>query len=153
MTKALVIYGSTTGNTESVAHTIAKTIAGEKIVADIKDVSTAEPSDFNNGYELFVLGCSTWGDDEIELQEDFAEFFENMDGLDLNGKKIAVFGCGDSSYTYFCGAVDVIEEKTGSLGANLVASGLKIDGDPDDVEDEIVEWAQSVAAVVAPVTE
>lgn len=148
MSKALVIFGSTTGNTENTAHTIAKAIAENKIEATVMDVTTAKLSDFNNGYDLFVLGCSTWGDEEIELQEDFAEFYETMDGLDLNGKKFAVFGCGDSSYTYFCGAVDVIEEKTQELGAILVNSGLKIDGDPDDCEMEIVDWANNVAAAV-----
>jgi flavodoxin I len=148
MAKALVIYGSTTGNTESTAHTIAKAIAAQDISTTVKDVTSIETSEFDNAYDLFVLGSSTWGDDEIELQEDFAVFYEHMDGLDLNGKKMAVFGCGDSSYPHFCGAVDAIEEKVGNLGADLVVNGLRIDGDPEDSEDEIVEWAQSVASAV-----
>ena len=148
MANALIVFGSTTGNTESTAHTIAKAMAAQNIDTTVKDVTSIEKSEFGDPYDLFVLGSSTWGDDEIELQEDFAEFYENMDGLDLNGKKIAVFGCGDSSYTHFCGAVDAIEEKAGNLGAELVASGLRIDGDPEDAEDEIVEWAQSVASAV-----
>ncbi|MGD9123617.1 MAG: flavodoxin, partial [Desulfarculaceae bacterium] len=129
MAKALIVYGSTTGNTESAAHTIAKTMAAQNIDTTVKDVTSVGTSEFENTYDLFILGCSTWGDDEIELQEEFVEFYENMDGLDLSGKKIAVFGCGDSSYTHFCGAVDAIEEKTRSLGADLVVTGLRIDGD------------------------
>jgi flavodoxin I len=116
MAKALVLYGSTTGNTESVAHTTAKAIAEEKIVTIIKEVGSVAPGEFDGPHDLFVLGCSTWGDDEIELQEDFSEFFEKMDAIDLNGKKIAVFGRGDSSYPHFCGAVDAIEEKNRELG-------------------------------------
>ena len=68
MTQALVIYGSTTGNTESTAHAIAKTIAANGIEAITKNVSTVELSDFAQDYEIIVLGCSTWGDDDIELQ-------------------------------------------------------------------------------------
>ena len=148
MAKALIIYGSTTGNTESTADTIAKAISDRDIATTVKDVGSAVPGDFDNTYDIFLFGCSTWGDEEIELQEDFAEFYETMDRLDLRGKKIAVFGCGDSSYTHFCGAVDTLEEKTKDLGGELVVSGLKIDGDPYDVEEEIVSWAGSVAAAV-----
>jgi len=56
---------------------------------------------------------------------------------------VAVFGCGDSGYTHFCGAVDAIEEKAETLGALLIVGSLKIDGDPD--KNEVVAWAQSVA--------
>ena len=148
MAKALVVYGSTTGNTENTAHMIAKAIAEHNIEAVVMDVSSTDTGAFNNGYDIFLLGCSTWGDEEIELQEDFAEFYESMDGLNLSGKKIAVFGCGDSSYTYFCGAVDAVEEKAEELGAELAVSGLRIDGDPDDSSEEISDWAHSVAAEV-----
>lgn len=146
MARALIIYGSTTGNTESAAQAIARVLAKEKVEATLKDVASAGPAELNGDLDLYLLGSSTWGDEEIELQEEFAEFYENMDDLNLNGKKMAVFGCGDSSYTHFCGAVDAIEQKVVELGADLVVSGLKIDGDPDDAEQDIQDWAQSVAA-------
>lgn len=148
MAKALIIFGSTTGNTESTAQTIAGILNQNDIDTVVKDVTAADLDDFSGGYDVTLLGCSTWGDDEIELQEDFADFYDNMDGLDLKGQKLAVFGCGDSSYTHFCGAVDALEEKTESLGAKLVAAGLKIDGDPDDAYDAIVDWANRVVSRV-----
>jgi len=146
MAKALIVFGSTTGNTESVAHVIAKAVAENKIEAKVKNVTSLSKSDFSAAYDVFILGSSTWGDDEIELQEDFAEFYETMDDLDLDGKKVAVFGCGDKSYEHFCGAVDAIEGKCKSLGADVVVSGLKIDGDPDDYADDVIDWANSVAS-------
>ncbi len=146
MAKAMIIYGSTTGNTESTAQTIAEVLAEQDIETTVKDVTSASMDDFDKDFDLFLLGASTWGDEEIELQEDFADFYEDMDSLNLNDKKMAVFGCGDSSYTYFCGAVDAIEQKVEDMGAVLVTPGLKIDGDPDDAEEDIIEWTQSVAA-------
>ncbi len=148
MANALVMFGSTTGNTESVAQMVAPVLAENGFKAQIKDVARAEPDDFGGRYDLIVFGCSTWGDDEIELQEDFAEFFENIDQYDFSGKKVAVFGCGDSTYEHFCGAVDAIEEKIKALGAELIISGLKIDGDPDDYKAEVVEWAENVASSI-----
>ena len=148
MATALIIYGSTTGNTESTARLIAETITQRDFTVTVKDVSAVALSDFDQAYDLLVLGSSTWGDEEIELQDDFADFYDEMDKLNLKGRKAAVFGCGDSSYTHFCGAVDALEEKAEKLGAELVAAGLKIDGDPDDSEGEIKEWAAGAAAAV-----
>lgn len=143
MSKALIIYGSTTGNTESAAEEIERTLKGNEFETTLINVADAAHDDLAKDFDLFFLGSSTWGDDEIELQEDFAAFYEAIPaGLSLEGKNYAVFGCGDSSYTYFCGAVDAIEEKLRELGANIVADSLKIDGDPD--AGEIRDWTQGV---------
>lgn len=60
------------------------------------------------------------------------------------GKKAAVFGCGDNSYTHFCGAVDAIEERLEGLNVDLLADGLKIDGDPHTAKEDIEAWAKDV---------
>ena len=145
MAKALIIYGSTTGNTESVAETAARTLRAKGLKTSVKDVTEASLDDLNQGHDLILFGSSTWGDDDIEMQEDFAEFMETMEGVDLSGKKMAVFGCGDSTYTHFCGAVDYIQRKVEDLGAEVLIPGLKIDGDPSDAREEIEEWAESLA--------
>ena len=144
MSKALIVYGSTTGNTESAAEVIEKVLKENGIETNLKSVVTASVSDLKEDYDLILLGSSTWGDDEIELQADFAEFYEAMDGIALDDKKVAVFGCGDSSYTYFCGAVDAIEEKVRKIGGITIVDPLKIDGDPDDADEEIADWASSI---------
>jgi len=143
MSTALIIYGSTTGNTESVADTISTDLSNANYTVKKINVSDVDVDILNEAFDLYLLGSSTWGDDEIEFQEDFVPFYENMNGdLNLSGKKFAVFGCGDSSYEYFCGAVDAIEERLGKLGATLVCESLRIDGEPE--ESEINEWTQDV---------
>lgn len=144
MANALIIYGSTTGNTEYAANTIGESLKNSGHEVTVQDVSSVQAEILSSQADIVLLGCSTWGDEDIELQEDFAVFFGAMNGLDLSGRKIAVFGCGDSSYTHFCGAVDAIEEKVEELGASLVAEGLRIDGDPEDAEDEILSWVSNV---------
>lgn len=145
MSKAVIIFGSTTGNTESTAGMIEDVLRENKLETVVKDVVNTRVEEMNNDYDLILLGSSTWGEDEIELQEDFNEFYEDMGRITLNGKRAAVFGCGDSSYEYFCGAVDAIEEKVKKIGGVLIAESLKIDGDPSDAKDEIIEWATTVA--------
>ncbi len=144
MSKALIVFGSTTGNTEGVSDDIAKVLEGGGHDVDVKSAADVDVEGMADGYDVVLLGCSTWGDDEIELQDDFIPVFDDMDKCGLKGKKVAVFGCGDSSYEYFCGAVDVIEEKAEQLGAELLGDTLKIDGDPDT--DEVNSWAEGIMA-------
>ncbi len=148
MSKAVIIYGSTTGNTESTADMIDNVLRENGLETVVKNVVNASVEELNKDYDLILLGSSTWGDDEIELQEDFNEFYEDMGSITLNGRKVAVFGCGDSSYEYFCGAVDAIQEKVKEIGGTLVTDALKIDGDPSDTKDEILEWAATVAKMM-----
>lgn len=142
MSKVLIVYGSTTGNTESVADAIAKFMEekGQKVEArNAADVAVENMAD---GFDAVFLGSSTWGDDSIELQDDFIPVFDDLGKAGLKGKKVAVFGCGDSSYEYFCGAVDAIEEKVEDLGAVLLGDSLRIDGDPDI--SDVTAWAGTI---------
>ena len=130
MKKARIIFGTTTGNTKDMADTIKKTLEESGIETELKDAALAEAADLLADHDLILLGCPAYGDDTVVLQEDFEEFYEQLDGVNLNGKQYAVFAPGDSSYEHFCGSVDMLEEKMRDLGGKMVMDGLKIDGDP-----------------------
>ncbi|MCG8565477.1 MAG: flavodoxin [Desulfobacterales bacterium] len=143
MGNALIIYGSTTGNTEYVATLIQKQLEADSHTVTLMNVADTSVAELDKAYDIYMLGCSTWGADEIELQEDFEDFYQELFGdISLNGKAFALFGCGDSSFEYFCGAVDVIENQVDKLGARRVVESLRIDGDPEDVE--VKEWVADV---------
>ncbi|WP_320007570.1 flavodoxin [Maridesulfovibrio sp.] len=146
MSKSLIVYGSTTGNTETAAEYVAEVLENHEIQVELKNVTDVSIADLGNGYDIVLFGCSTWGEDEIELQDDFIPLYDELENADLKGKKVSVFGCGDSSYTFFCGAVDAIEEKLEKMGAVVVGDSLKIDGDPS--RDEIVQWGKTIARQV-----
>ncbi|MDR3090428.1 MAG: flavodoxin [Desulfobulbaceae bacterium] len=145
MTNALIVYGSTTGNTESVAEKIADVLRDKGMAVTVKNVTAVSVSELGGDNDLTVLGSSTWGDEDIEFQEDFAELYEHLGDAALHGKNVAIFGCGDSAYTHFCGAVDLLEESMEKLKANVVIGSLRIDGDPSDAGDEIHAWAEDLA--------
>ncbi len=146
MAKVLVVYGSTTGNTATVAEMIERVLGDGGHAVSLLDAAKAPASGLAAGRDCVLFGCSTWGDDSIELQDDFIPLFEAFGEMGLAGVKTAAFGCGDSSYTYFCGAVDAIEERLRELGADLIAAGLKIDGDPHASGSDIETWAREVMA-------
>ncbi len=141
--KALIVYGSTTGNTEYVATTCEKLLADAGHTVTVQDAGKVTADGLCADYDLVLFGCSTWGDEEIELQDDFIDLFDNFDAIGASGKKTAVFGTGDSSYTYFCGAVDAIEEKLNALGASVLDT-LKIDGDPQSEKGSIEDFVKTV---------
>lgn len=147
MASALIVYGSTTGNTSYVAEEAERILSGKGITVTLLDAANAKVEGLCASYDLILFGCSTWGDDSIELQDDFIPLFDDLDKTGVSGKNTAVFGCGDSSYTYFCGAVDAIEEKLAELGATVIKT-LKIDGDPQGEKGKIKDWAEAVAASV-----
>lgn len=145
MPKALVVYGSTTGNTEMLASYIADTMKEQGVDVRIGDVGDTDVEDLLN-YDFILLGSSTWG--EGALQDDFQGFYDDMQGMSLRGKRAAAFGPGDSSYGHFCEAVDLLEKKLRACGAEIIAPSLKIDGDVMASEDEAKEWAKQVAGLV-----
>jgi flavodoxin short chain len=142
MAKAIIVYGSETGNTESVAEVIAAALEDANFKITLKEVTQASVNELADN-DLILLGSSTWGDEEKELQSDMVDFYDDLEGADLSGKSAAAFGCGDSDYTHFCGAVDLLEERLEQIGATLLDEGLRIDGDPDD--DDAQEWAKQIA--------
>lgn len=148
MKSALIVYGSTTGSTEYAAGVIERALAASGLAVKNVDVGRVKADGLCDGYDLVLFGCSTWGMDTVELQEDFISLFDEFQSIRAAGKKVAVFGCGDSGYTWFCGAVDEIEKKLKELGAEVVDT-LRIDGDPQQQDEEIQAWAGRVAANLA----
>lgn len=133
MPKVLVVYASMTGNTEEMAEAIAQGAkeAGAEVVS--KEAFDASVDELND-YEGIIIGAYTWGDGE--LPDEFIDFFEALDSLDLSGKKAAVFGSGDTSYPVFCGAVDTIEAKLKELGAEIAGECIKFEYNPSEEEKE-----------------
>jgi len=142
--KGLIIYGSTTGNTEFLAEVLSQEFEKEGLEIDRKDASLLkEIQNIAQPYDFILLGCSSWGVDEIVFQEDFIQIYQHMNILGIENKKVGVFACGDVSYTYFCGAADEIQRKASNLKGRAFPLILKVDGFPDESLPQIKEWAQA----------
>lgn len=142
MGKTIIVYGSTTGNTEQLSSIVESALSSsgcETVRKNVRDISPEELS----GYQTIILGCSTWA--EGELQEDFISFEKGMEHVNLQGKKAAVFGPGDKNYPQFCRAVDVLEQRLKSCGADLFEESLKIQEGVDAFSKKAREWAETIA--------
>jgi len=145
MSKVLIVYGSETGNTEKAAQTIRDVLQQEGIEVCIRDAKDVNAASLGQGFDLTVLGSSSRGDiDTISFPQSFAPLYDRLNQAQIREKDLAIFGCGDSSRPYFCGAVELLKEKIGDLRGRLIHTPLRIDGDPDKSRSEILAWSRVV---------
>ena len=162
MNKIGIFYGSSGGNTKDIAEKIASKLGVES--TGIYDVASAKADDLKP-YDILLFGSSTWG--LGDLQDDWEDFLKILPAADLSGKKVALFGCGDS-YSYsdtFCDAIgkiyQAIKDKTNVIGFTETADysfdsseavvdnqfvGLAIDEDNESnlSEQRIDNWIEKI---------
>jgi len=133
MARIILIYASMTGNTEEMAEAIAQGIRSAGGELSVKMAMDAQGSELL-GYDGIVLGSYTWGDGE--LPDEFLDFYEEMDELDLTGTQSTVFGSCDSGYLEYGAAVDLLMKKLSEKGSDVVLEGLKVELSPTAEEKE-----------------
>ncbi|MDE6266346.1 MAG: flavodoxin [Muribaculaceae bacterium] len=116
--KTGIFYGSTTGTTEKVAKQIGAAMGvADKDIINVKKGSPVDVAD----YDLIILGCSTWG--AGDMQNDMHDFLDGVQSLDLEGKKVAFFGCGDEKMKKtFCNAVGYMYDMMKDTKAKRIGS-------------------------------
>ena len=117
MTKIGLYYGSTTGNTERAADTIAE-VFGENLRAESID---RVPPEVIESYDILIFGISTWNVGQLEMTWD--GYFPTLDKINFKGKKVALFGMGDQS-----NYPDTYLDAMGMLYDKLVERGAEIIG-------------------------
>ena len=163
MSKIGIFYGSSTGNTESIAKQLGKTLQVDN--ANIFDIGKKGSMAKLAEYDVLLLGSSTWGDGDVEDEWEL----DDLESLDLSGKKVAVFGTGDSvSYSdSFCDALGLLADAAQKASAEIIGNkvdvanytfdssvavvdgffvGLALDEDneSDQTADRIAKWVEQL---------
>ena len=87
--------------------------------------------------------------DDGELPDEIVDFYEDLAGLDLNGKIYGVVGSGDTFYDEFCKAVDDFDRVFAATGAVKGSECVKVDLSAEDEDIEKLEaFAEEVVAKV-----
>lgn len=89
MKKIGLFYAAQAGNTKMVAEKIFNEFGKE---IDMIPIDNAWKNDFT-AYDCLIAGASTWFDGELPTYWD--ELVPALSGIDLKGKKVALFGLGD----------------------------------------------------------
>lgn len=120
MTPIGLFYGTNTGFTMIVAELIEKEF--NEVAPDLVTVHEISRDNLEKmqAYDYLIVGCPTWN--VGQLQDDWDALYTRLDGLDLTGKQLAIFGLGDQ-YGYpdnYCDAIGILGQKFAERGAELV---------------------------------
>jgi len=112
-------YSTTTGNTETIAGYISELIGVE--AQDPADVS----KDDIMGHDAIIVGAPTWhtGADTERSGTSWDEWLYNeLPNMDFTGKKVAIFGVGDSAGygENFCDATGELYDCFTKQGASVI---------------------------------
>jgi flavodoxin I len=157
MNRALIVYGSTSGNTAYLANFVEAGLLKSGYEVMRKDVREVQFDELKN-YELLVFGSSTWdgakkdglsGKDQNQniqgnLQVDMKKFVESLSSYDFSQQAVAVYGVGHYSYTFTCNAANVLEEFVNSHNGRLVIESFRVTDVVDLSEDAIEQWASEI---------
>ena len=140
-----VLYGTESGNSESLADLTVKAAKGKGFTAkavNMADIKVAKLKDIQN---LLVI-VSTWGEgDPPETAIDFYEAFMGDKAPKLPNTRFSVLGLGDTSYEEFCKMGIDFDARLEGLGAKRIYDRVDCDVDYDD---DFAKWHKGALDVL-----
>ena len=134
----MVLYGTESGNAESLAEQTAEKankLGFKAKISNMADISLATLKKVDN---LLVI-VSTWGEgDPPETAIEFYEAFMSDAAPKLDPINFSVLALGDTSYEHFCKIGKDFDSRLENLGGNRLFQRKDCDVDFDD---EFAEWS------------
>jgi flavodoxin len=150
--RIIILYATNSGSTYTAAKIIKETLeeaSHEVTLLNARDYSFADS--LQADFVIWGSPSWKWEEDEGAPHEAFIERMNQEAHLDFTDKRFAVFGCGDSDYTYFCGAVDKLANFITDHHGQIVTQPLKLDGfffNLDKSVETTKNWAQALIDIV-----
>jgi sulfite reductase (NADPH) flavoprotein alpha-component len=145
--KLAIVYGSETGNAESLALKTRKMAHKQGYDAKVLDMADATPEILASAKNLIVI-ASTWG--EGDPPQRAAAFYKSLmaEGAPrLTGVRFAVLALGDTAYVNFCATGRAIDARLAALGATRVTDRSDLDL---DFAKQAASWIDATLAALAP---
>merc|ERR1711937_42547 len=103
---------------------------------EASDIADADDSAIG-GDDSLIMGAPTWhpGADDQRSGTGWDDWlYENLPNIDVSGKKVAIFGCGDqASYSeYYCDAAGELYDQLTAAGATVFGATATDGYDHDD---------------------
>lgn len=147
--KCLLLYGTLSGSTMTATELVAASLRESGHEALTLSVDQAN-SKMLASYNAVVIASPSWEDRGVDGQPlpEVRQFIESLTSSDLDGKKIALLGLGDTAYPQFCGAIDIMEKMLKNIRIIPSIESLRIDryySVPDN-EHKVAAWAEKFAS-------
>ncbi len=146
----LLVFATNSGGTQMVSEEISKVLQAHSQTVTQKMVTDASVDEFNN-YDLVILASPSWDFNGMEgmPHEAYLPFMDSAKGKTFEGKKFAIVGLGDSSYTHFCGCADHLEKFVSEMKGVLFTDTLRIDGfffNQQENLAKVTAWAEQLSS-------
>lgn len=153
MLHILILYASSTGNTEEIADLLKKHLDSTvcEVTLETIEMGNVNPQQLLQ-YDAILFGTYTYDDGDLPFET--AVFCDTLHTIDLTGKVVGVFGSGDTAYDQFCSAVDLMKAEFTQQNAHVIQHAVKVDLSPDDEDLESIrklatEFQQTVLNTVS----
>lgn len=152
-----IVYATNSGNTYTVARVIQEILeaAGHQVASS--HAIDADPSILDNK-DLILFGSSSW---DWESKEEgrleghpllsMKRFLGKIGDKSLENHQFAIFGCGDTDFQHFCGAVDHLSQFVDDHGAVQIIKPLRIDKFYIDINqkiEQVKDWAKELTTKI-----
>ncbi|WP_087972520.1 flavodoxin domain-containing protein [Oceanobacillus rekensis] len=131
MNKVLILYASSTGNTEMMTEAMVSYLESQRYYVVMKsfEFDSINIEELLN-YDLVLIGTHSADDGEIPFEAE--HFYDELNDINLKDRLIGVFGSGESFYDVFCESIEIMGDRLEYLGARLVPTRLKVELEPDE---------------------
>ena len=140
-----ILYGSRTGNAESLANETARKAESHGMVATVFAMDEIEPKSLQS-IDRAVIICSTYGEGEMPDNAQQLWDYVNANELDLSQLNYSVLALGDHAYETFCQAGRDWDKRLEALGAKRAAP--RVDCGVDYTQGS-EDWADEVLPLIS----
>ena len=140
-----ILYGSRTGNAESLANETARKAESHGMVATVFAMDEIEPKNLQS-IDRAVIICSTYGEGEMPDNAQQLWDYVNANELDLSQLNYSVLALGDHAYETFCQAGRDWDKRLEALGAKRAAP--RVDCGVDYTQGS-EDWADEVLPLIS----
>ncbi len=124
-----ILFGSRTGNGESIAKIIAEQASANGIIVKLKNLSNYKPREIESETNVLLI-VSTHGEGEPPFEaKEFYDYLHGKRAPNLAKLNFSVLGLGDSSYVNFCKTAKDFNQKFEDLGAARIFEPAFLDVD------------------------
>lgn len=150
LTPVSILFGSQTGNSETLAKRIAKEAGKRGFAATIHDLNKYPTAQLASE-ERVLLVTSTFGDGEPpDNAKAFWEFINGAAAPKLAQMRFSICAIGDSNYPKFCGFGKELDLRLEALGAQRVHPRVDCDV---DLEEPFAKWLnEAIAKIGGPIS-
>ncbi len=141
-----ILYGSQTGNSESVAYDAAQLAKAHGLNPNVLSMDEIEADNFIK-LEYLLIITSTYGEGEMpDNAQMLWDSISSDDSIDLAQMHYSVLALGDTSYDLFCQAGIDWDQRLEKLGAKRLYERVDCDVDFDDAAEA---WISNTIPLMA----